>query len=293
MTQVHDTANLTEPLSSSASGLSPAPVPPISISGFDPRYNRPYEIDILYYQPDTYLVTNKPWDVRIDGNTSKCPTVESLLNARFPEHEKLYLLHQLDYVTSGVHVWGLNSAATGAAGKLFVSRDVRKTYSALVKGHVEQDSFVINQALVDNPNDPQKRVYVASDEQPGKACETHVEVLRRGYFHHAPVTHVKLSPVTGRRHQLRVHMQSIGHPIVGDYAYENPITEHAFRTMLHAWKLELPLDKAAPLRFEAPEPFADLRGPRISSLRTQLRLAPRNPQPKAVQRLPKRLALWL
>ncbi|KAJ3154430.1 RNA pseudouridylate synthase domain-containing protein 1 [Geranomyces variabilis] len=253
-----DAANLTESLSSSASGLSPAPVPPISISGFDPRYNRPYEIDILYYQPDTYLVTNKPWDVRIDGNTSKCPTVESLLNARFPEHEKLYLLHQLDYVTSGVHVWGLNSAATGAAGKLFVSRDVRKTYSALVKGHVEQDSFVINQALVDNPNDPQKRVYVASDEQPGKACETHVEVLRRGYFHHAPVTHVKLSPVTGRRHQLRVHMQSIGHPIVGDYAYENPITEHAFRTMLHAWKLELPLDKAAPLRFEAPEPFADL-----------------------------------
>ncbi|KAJ3173101.1 RNA pseudouridylate synthase domain-containing protein 1 [Geranomyces variabilis] len=253
-----DTADLTERLSSSASGLSPAPVPPISISGFDPRYNRPYEIDLLYYQPDTYLVTNKPWDVRIDGNTSKCPTVKSLLNARFPEHEKLYLLHQLDYVTSGVHVWGLNSAATGAAGKLFVSRDVRKTYSALVKGHVEQDSFVINQALVDNPNDPQKRVYVASDEQPGKACETHVEVLRRGYFHHAPVTHVKLSPVTGRRHQLRVHMQSIGHPIVGDYAYENPITEHAFRTMLHAWKLELPLDKAAPLRFEAPEPFADL-----------------------------------
>ncbi|KAJ3172804.1 hypothetical protein HDU87_007806 [Geranomyces variabilis] len=249
---------LTEPLSSDASALSPAPLPPISVSGFDPRYNRPYEIEILYYQPDTYLVTNKPWDVRIDGSTTKCPTVESLLNARFPEHQKLYLLHQLDYVTSGVHVWGLNSAATGAAGKLFVSRDVRKTYSALVKGHVEQDSFVINQALVDNPNDPHKRVYVASDEQPGKACETHVEVLRRGYFHHAPVTHVKLSPVTGRRHQLRVHMQSIGHPIVGDYAYENPITEHAFRTMLHAWKLELPLDKEAPLRFEAPEPFADL-----------------------------------
>ncbi|KAJ3160391.1 RNA pseudouridylate synthase domain-containing protein 1 [Geranomyces michiganensis] len=247
----------TDSTKAAALGVSPAPIPPISVSGFDPRYNRSYEIDILYYQPDTYLVTNKPWDVRIDGNTSKCPTVESLLSAQFPEHQKLYLLHQLDYVTSGVHVWGLNSAATGAAGKLFASRDVRKTYTALVKGHIEQDSFVINRALVDNPNDPQKRVYVASDEQPGKECETHVEVLRRGYFHHAPVTHVKLSPVTGRRHQLRVHMQSIGHPIVGDYAYEDPVTEHAFRTMLHAWKLELPLDKEAPLRFEAPEPFAD------------------------------------
>ncbi|KAI8918336.1 pseudouridine synthase, partial [Powellomyces hirtus] len=220
--------------------------------------HRDYNIDVLYYKPDTYLITNKPWDLRIDGDTTSCPTAESLLYSHFPQHEKLYLLHQLDYVTSGVHCWGLSKAAAGEAGKLFMSRDVKKTYSALVQGHVEQDNFVIDKPLVDDPSEDRKRVYVAEEEGKGKECQTHVEVVKRGYFHHVPVTHVKLSPVTGRRHQLRVHLQSVGHPIVGDYTYEQPLTEQAFRTMLHSWKLELPIPGQAPLRFEAPEPFAEL-----------------------------------
>ncbi|TPX61313.1 hypothetical protein PhCBS80983_g01156 [Powellomyces hirtus] len=240
------------------SGLSPSPVPSISVKGHDPRYNRDYHVDVLYYKPDTYLITNKPWDLRIDGDTTSCPTAESLLYSHFPQHEKLYLLHQLDYVTSGVHCWGLSKAAAGEAGKLFMSRDVKKTYSALVQGHVEQDNFVIDKPLVDDPSEDRKRVYVAEEEGKGKECQTHVEVVKRGYFHHVPVTHVKLSPVTGRRHQLRVHLQSVGHPIVGDYTYEQPLTEQAFRTMLHSWKLELPIPGQAPLRFEAPEPFAEL-----------------------------------
>ncbi|TPX66694.1 hypothetical protein SpCBS45565_g04254 [Spizellomyces sp. 'palustris'] len=236
--------------------LSPSPNPSIVVPGYDPRYQRNYDIEVLYYQPDTYLITNKPWDVRIDGDTTSCPTSESLLYAHFTEHKKLYLLHQLDYVTSGVHCWGLSKKAASVAGKCFVRRQVKKTYSALVKGHIVEDNFLIDKPLTDDPTD-EKRVIVAdgTEENPGKLSETRVQVLKRGYFLTYPVTHVMLSPRTGRRHQLRVHLASIGHPIIGDPAYERPHTEEAFRTMLHSWKLELPVPGDQPLRFEASEPF--------------------------------------
>ncbi|KNC98608.1 uncharacterized protein SPPG_06289 [Spizellomyces punctatus DAOM BR117] len=236
--------------------LSPSPSPPIVVPGYDPRYQRNYDIEVLYYQPDTYLITNKPWDLRIDGDTTSCPTSESLLYAHFTEHKKLYLLHQLDYVTSGVHCWGLSKKAASVAGKCFVRRQVKKTYSALVKGHIVEDDFLIDKPLTDDPTD-EKRVIVAdgTEENPGKPSETRVQVLKRGYFLTYPVTHVMLSPRTGRRHQLRVHLASIGHPIIGDPAYERPHTEEAFRTMLHSWKLELPVPGDQPLKFEASEPF--------------------------------------
>ncbi|KAI8995739.1 pseudouridine synthase, partial [Gaertneriomyces semiglobifer] len=214
-------------------------------------------MEILYYDPEHYLITNKPYSVRIDGDTESCPTSESLLYRDFQQHEKLYLLHQLDYVTSGVHCWGLSKKAAGIAGKAFSRRQVKKTYTALVRGHLEQDEMEITTPLMDDPADDKKTI-VAPSEELGKACQTHVQLIRRGYFFDTPVTHVELSPVTGRRHQLRVHMASIGHPIIGDPTYEVPHTSSAFRCMLHSWRLALPQPNGEVLRFEAKEPFADL-----------------------------------
>ncbi|OUM63355.1 hypothetical protein PIROE2DRAFT_10141 [Piromyces sp. E2] len=101
---------------------------------------------------------------------------------------------------------------------------------------------------------------IGTEENPGKEAKTLVEVVKRGIFH--PIlctdnstehesqenpkdlameaTLVKLYPYTGRTHQLRVHLQSIGHPIIGDYNYEVPFTDHE-RMMLHAWKINMPL----------------------------------------------------
>ena len=87
---------------------------------------------------------------------------------------------------------------------------------------------------------------------------TIVTVLKRGYFYNEPVTLLQLNPHTGRRHQLRVHLASIGHPIIGDYTYEHPLTEKAERTMLHAWKLYLPWDKERKFNLETVNPFEGL-----------------------------------
>ncbi|KAI9105838.1 pseudouridine synthase, partial [Phlyctochytrium arcticum] len=239
-----------------SSSIAAGPVPPIQVSGYDPRYRRNFEIEVLYYDPKDFLITNKPWDLRVDGDTSTSPTAESLLYAHFTEHSKLYLLHQLDYVTSGIHCWGLSKQAASNVGKSFMRKEIKKTYTALVRGHVQEDSFIIDKDLVDDPQD-EKRSVIAQNGT-GKPSQTEVQVLARGYFLESPVSHVALTPVTGRRHQLRVHLAAIGHPIIGDPAYEHPKSEDAFRTMLHSWKLEMPVTKVKTLKFEAAEPFGSL-----------------------------------
>lgn len=72
------------------------------------------------------------------------------------------------------------------------------------------------------------------------------------------VTLLELSPHTGRRHQLRVHLASIGHPILRDVAYEDPVSWYAGRTMLHAMKLHLPLQKGFEIDVTTPNPFSEL-----------------------------------
>lgn len=111
---------------------------------------------------------------------------------------------------------------------------------------------------------------IGTEDNPGKASKTFVKVIKRGIFHPIPcpprvtsenclhqdeintakelppmdATLVELFPYTGRRHQLRVHFKSIGHPIIGDYNYEVPFTD-CDRMMLHAWKIKLPLSSSS------------------------------------------------
>eukprot|EP01084_Bolivina_argentea_P183226 316213_1 len=153
--------------------------------------------------------------------------------------------HQLDYATSGVLVWAHNRMAANAVGKQFRERRARKEYEAIVFGHPEFDSKVINKPIGPHPGGG--FCMVASPEANGKTTETYVEVVERcklslpGHPREGqPVALVRLKPVTGRRHQLRVHMAYLGHPIVGDANYAEDWI--AFRMMLHATRLILPLD---------------------------------------------------
>ncbi|ORX82196.1 pseudouridine synthase [Anaeromyces robustus] len=240
----------------------------IEIPGFDSRYNRHFKIPIIYHD-ENFLIVNKPYDLRIDGATTDCDTEESLLLTKFPEYKGcLKLIHQLDYSTSGIHCWGLNKNAARRATRSFRQHKVKKTYVAIVRGFIEKDKFEIEKPIAKDPNH-ERRMMIGTKENPGKEAKTLVEVLKRGYFH--PIlctssdeysenteegkkdkdkstedlvmkaTLVKLHPYTGRTHQLRVHLQSIGHPIIGDYNYEKPFTDHE-RMMLHAMKIIIPLE---------------------------------------------------
>lgn len=164
------------------------------------------------------------------------------------EQPDALIVHRLDQATSGLMLFARSIAMQRALSMAFASRQVHKRYVAVVMGSVEQDSGRIDAPLLaDWPRRPRQRV----DLQQGKPALTHWRVLER----HADHTRLELEPVTGRSHQLRVHLMFIGHPIVGDTLYA-PEPQRAPRLLLHATQLSLrhPLHDT-PSTWVSPPPF--------------------------------------
>ena len=158
-------------------------------------------------------------------------------------------VHRLDQATSGLLVFGRGGAAQRALSQAFAQRRVAKRYTALVTGLLSQDRGSIDAPLAaDWPNRPRQRV----DELHGKPSLTHWQVLARDAS--AGTTRLVLEPVTGRSHQLRVHLLAIGHPILGDTLYA---PHHAAgRLMLHASELTIPRpDDARSMQLCSAVPF--------------------------------------
>ena len=151
----------------------------------------------------------------------------SRVQARFPG---ALTVHRLDMDTSGLLVMALNPAVHRALGRLFELRQVEKEYIAVVAGRVDDRERSIDLPLIaDWPNRPRQMVDFAQ----GKPALTHLEVLSHDAA--SDTTRVRLLPETGRSHQLRVHLQAIGHPILGDDLYAPPdILAQAPRLLLHA-----------------------------------------------------------
>lgn len=137
-------------------------------------------------------------------------------------------VHRLDRDTSGVVVMGLTRAAHADLSKQFETRETSKTYIARVWGHVDGESGHIDLPLTaDWENRPKQMV----DHQNGRAAQTDWEVIGRD----AETTRLRLTPTTGRSHQLRVHLLHLGYPILGDVFYaKGPALEGADRLQLHA-----------------------------------------------------------
>ena len=166
------------------------------------------------------------------------------------------IVHRLDKMTSGLVVVAKNDAAHRRLSEQFKSREVHKTYLALVHGRMAAESGEINRPV---GRDPRRRTRMKAGGIAPREALTKYRVLRRiGNF-----TLVEAFPQTGRTHQIRVHLASLGHPVVGDNTYGAPAklrfgaSEEATlpRTFLHAAKLAFahPLT-GAPLQFEAPLP---------------------------------------
>ncbi|MEL7026047.1 MAG: RluA family pseudouridine synthase [Pseudomonadota bacterium] len=170
----------------------------------------------------------------------------SRLEAIFPD---VLLVHRLDRDTSGVMVFALTPHAQRHLGLQFENRQVRKMYVARVSGNVAEDTGSVDLPLaVDWPNRPKQHV----DHENGRPAQTEWKVLKRGDGE----SRLRLMPKTGRSHQLRVHMQAIGHPILGDPFYaDGPARDHS-RLMLHSESLRLRHpDGGKGLTFRAPPPF--------------------------------------
>ena len=159
------------------------------------------------------------------------------------------LVHRLDCDTSGVMIFARTKAAQGFLGQEFEQRRAQKTYVARVAGEISGDHGTIDLPLcADWPNRP--RQMVSHDH--GRPAVTDWQVIAR-----APgETRVRLTPHTGRSHQLRVHMLELGHPILGDPIYALGAARDYPRLMLHAETLALHHPATRDMvRFTAPVPF--------------------------------------
>jgi len=141
------------------------------------------------------------------------------------------LVHRLDRDTSGVMIFALTPHAQRHLGLQFEKRQTKKTYVARVWGDLAEKTGTVDLPLiVDWPNRPKQMV----DHEAGKKAVTDWRVVRAGEHE----TRVRLMPLTGRSHQLRVHMQAIGHPILGDPFYAEGEARNYERLMLHSETLQ-------------------------------------------------------
>ena len=163
------------------------------------------------------------------------------------------IVHRLDMDTSGIMVLALDAQSHRELSRQFENRSVNKHYEAVVFGCVQHDSASIDAPLCcDWPNRPKQKV----DIENGKTALTHYQVMAR-IQHPTPQTRLRLTPVTGRSHQLRVHLAHIGHPILGCEFYAHPHAHHqSSRLLLHATYLALTHPKTGQwLQQHSPAPF--------------------------------------
>ncbi|MDR0805672.1 MAG: bifunctional tRNA pseudouridine(32) synthase/23S rRNA pseudouridine(746) synthase RluA [Enterobacteriaceae bacterium] len=197
-------------------------------------YNPPTEPYLyILYQDEHIMVVNKPSGLlSVPG---KAPEHHDSIMARIQrDYPSAESVHRLDMATSGVIVVALTKAAERELKRQFRERETKKTYIARVWGHLEKDEGLVDLPLIcDWPNRPKQKVCYET----GKSAQTEYQVISRD---DDGSTRVKLMPVTGRSHQLRVHMLAIGHPILGDKFYAHPEAKAmADRLQLHAQELSI------------------------------------------------------
>lgn len=197
-------------------------------------YNPPTDPLRIIYQDDDLLLLSKPSGLlSVPGRGAHlADSLETRAKAQFPQ---ALLVHRIDMCTSGLFLMAMNHKAQKHLGMQFEKRFIKKTYIARVHGLVSEDSGHIDLPLIcDWPNRPLQKVCY----EHGKPAQTDWEVMAR--CEDTNSTLVKLMPLTGRSHQLRVHMREIGHPIQGDEFYaQGAAFDAAPRLMLHALELYL------------------------------------------------------
>ncbi len=200
----------------------------------------------IIYSDGSFLAVNKPTGLlSVPGRGAD--KQDCLFGRVLMEFPDALMVHRLDMDTSGLVLFARSPEVQRAFGQQFERREVAKTYIALVEGIVEEERGTVEFALRKDMAQrlPPKHLV---DCVRGKKALTEWKVLERG----EGTTRLALFPKTGRSHQLRVHMQAIGFPIVGDPIYGT----RAERLMLHAQSLELlHPENGEPIALECPAPF--------------------------------------
>ncbi len=212
-------------------------------------YNPPIEPLDIIYKDEYIIILSKPAELlSVSGRkTEHKDSLETRVKEKYPNAR---IVHRLDMSTSGLIIMALDTYSHRNLSLQFEKRKTKKIYIANVWGNIKEDKGVVDLPLIcDWPNRPLQMV----DFKNGKNAKTIWEVLDRN----GNITRVKLYPITGRTHQLRVHMAEIGHPILGDdfYAHEQAF-KASKRLQLHSYQLMIFHPKSGKeIWFEASCPF--------------------------------------
>lgn len=214
-------------------------------------YSPPPGMPPVRYVDDALIVVDKPAGLlSVPGRSPEhADCLASRIQAAFPDAR---IVHRLDMATSGLLLMARGTEMERRLSIAFQKRQVDKEYLAVVAGRPQPERGEIRLPLMtDWPNRPRQKV----DREAGKASFT--EYALAAYHPADDTSRVKLIPHTGRSHQLRVHMQAIGHPILGDELYADPAHRMAAaRLLLHATSLGLAHPRTGlRLSFESPAPF--------------------------------------
>jgi tRNA pseudouridine32 synthase / 23S rRNA pseudouridine746 synthase len=190
----------------------------------------------LIFEDSALLVFNKPSGLlSVPG---KGPEKADCLRTRVQQvYPEALTVHRLDMSTSGILLMARSAALHRTLSIAFQDREVKKRYVAVVDGRV-LESPLDEWQLIDKPiaNDWINRPLMKIDPIEGKPSQTHYKII--SYDASTDSTRLELTPITGRTHQLRVHLQSLGHPILGDHLYASPeVMAKSARLMLHASEL--------------------------------------------------------
>ena len=190
--------------------------------------------DISILQRDSeFLLINKPTRLlSVPGRHPK--NRDSVISRLIIDFPNAAIVHRLDFDTSGVMVIPLNKKSLSHISKQFQNRTTRKIYTAVVDGLIEQDSGVIDLPIApDMENRPKYKIC----SEAGRQSVTEFTVVSRDEI--AQTSRVLLHPITGRSHQLRLHMKAIGHAILGcEFYADEAALKKSPRLLLHATELE-------------------------------------------------------
>lgn len=231
--------------------------PKKSISAPISKSDRAFAESLILYQDDHVIALNKPYGIPVQGGTKVERHIDGLIAAlQFDKDEKPRLVHRLDRDTSGVLLLARTRKVASILGKTFRTRSARKIYWALVVGVPRPAQGKISLPLLKQPGPQGDRMHVVRDDVDGAQQSTSFySVVGKAA---EKLSWISLKPVTGRTHQLRVHMAYIGHPIVGDVKYGEELAfpggEIPEKMHLHARRLTVPHPVRGTLDITAPLP---------------------------------------